>query len=203
MASLLVIAGPMFAGKSWELLRHIEREKLAGKRVVALKPRQDDRDKGEIVAWTWDEEKKKFIVAKRYPALVVGNRKEAFAVINTKYPQVLVFDEAQFFGAPKKGGTIWDPWFYELVDELLRSGRDLKMVAGGLDMDAWGRPFGLMPELMAIGEVQKIKAICFRCKSEDAAMTYKLDKGTGLVQTGKFGIYEALCRRCWTPPPER
>lgn len=192
MATLEVICGPMFSEKSRELLRLIKRQEYARRRVLAIKPKLDDRNFGEIATRAQDKDGN-FVVIERYPAEVVETAQEIHALIKTKFPQVLVFDEAQFF----------DEWFFNLINELLMSNRKLKIIVSGLNMNAWGDPFREMPRLMAIAnKIRILNAICFKCGSEKATMTYKREEGTGKVQTGDAGLYEARCRECWTPPPK-
>ncbi|MDO8302443.1 MAG: hypothetical protein Q7T18_04285, partial [Sedimentisphaerales bacterium] len=66
------------------------------------------------------------------------------------------------------------------------------------------KPFGPMPQLLAMcDDSRKETAVCFKCKSAPANMTYKVSRGSGeQVEVGDAGLYEARCRACWTPPPE-
>lgn len=49
-----------------------------------------------------------------------------------------------------------------------------RVIVSGLDMDFAGRPFGLVPIVLALAdEVMKLKAICMRC-GELATFTQRL-----------------------------
>ena len=195
MAKLTVIVGSMYSGKTWEVFRCIEREEYAQKRVSVGKPIFDDRFSNcEIVARAKNEEGK-FVPVKRHPAAPIRSEEDLRFLIEKERPQVLVLDEAQFF----------DEWIFEFVNKLLKSNADIQIIVSGLNMDAWGEPFKSMPKLMAIAaEVKILKAVCFHCKREDADMTQKKSAGTGnREEVGDNNLYEARCRSCWTPPPDK
>lgn len=201
-AKLEGVVGSMFAKKSSWLLDQIDRERQARKRILAIKPKRDDRDGSHICAWDWNEDMTEFRVVRKFPAIQIETRAEFDELIRKRFPQVIFADEAQFFGAPKVSdppGAPFDEWFYDAIYDLLISGRDVKIVIAGLNMDYNGRPFGLMPKLMAMGEFQVIKPVCFHCKERDATMSQRLSRSRELIQTGKMGDYEARCRTCWTP----
>ena len=70
----------------------------------------------------------------------------------------------------------------------------------GLDLDAWAKPFGPMPQLLAIADrVEKFTANCFQC-GQDARFTQKIGGSAGRIEVGADELYEARCGACWTPP---
>ncbi len=158
-----------------------------------MKPRLDVRTDNEIASRrTSDAESKDFTKFGSYPAQTTDSAEELTNLIQTEQPNILGIDEAQFF----------DPWLVDFVADLLRDHNeaDLTVLVAGLDMDAWGRPFGIMPQLMAMAdEVQKETAICFRCELP-AMFTQKLVSSNQQVEVGDFEIYEARCRVCHTLP---
>ena len=193
MAYLKVITGPMFSGKTEELIRILHRSDLAGKRIVVVKPRLDVRSAEEIASRrTSNGITKDFAKSGSFPATPIDSAQELGDIIRTTQPNILGVDEAQFF----------QPWLYDFLFDLLRhrSNTDLTVLVAGLDMDAWGRPFGIMPQLMSLAdEVQKETAICFRCK-QPAMFTQKLVSSEQQVEVGDSEIYEARCRICHVPP---
>ena len=193
MAYLKVITGPMFSGKTEELIRILHRSDLAGKRIVVVKPRLDIRSAEEIASRrTSGGQNKDFAKSGSFPAAPIDSAQELGDLIKNEQPNILGIDEAQFF----------QPWLYDFLVDLLRhrSNTDLMVLVAGLDMDAWGRPFGIMPQLMALAdEVQKETAICFRCK-QPAMFTQKLVSSNQQVEVGDFEIYEARCRVCHVLP---
>jgi len=126
------------------------------------------------------------------PAFPVSTAAEARRLIDLRTPNVIGVDEAQFFG----------DWMADLVTELLErsAGGDLTIIAAGLDMDAWRRPFGIMPKLLSLAdEVKKETAICFQC-SKPAIFSQKLGDSQKQIEVGDADIYEAHCRLCHTLP---
>lgn len=194
MAHLKVITGPMFSGKTEELIRILHRSDLAGKRIVVVKPRIDVRSSEEIASRrTSGGESRDFAKSGSFPATPIDSADELAELMKKTQPNILAIDEAQFF----------EPWMYDYLSELLKhlSNTDLIVLVAGLDMDAWGRPFGIMPQLMALAdEVQKETAICFRCK-KPAILSQKLGSSSEQVEVGDIETYEARCRVCHVIPP--
>jgi len=190
MARLEVITGPMFSGKTGILINKLERATHADRNILVIKPKIDTRSEKKIAS-----RKKKCIKDKKFeefssfPAHEVSTAKELVDLVSQHQPNVLAIDEAQFF----------PEWFLELINELLdkHDDSDLTIIASGLDMDAWKKPFGIMPQLMAIAdEVIKLTAICFECK-KTANLTHK-KAGTSKeqVDVGDAEKYSARCRAC-------
>ena len=94
-------------------------------------------------------------------------------------------DEAQFF----------DNGIISVAQTLASQG--IRVIVAGLDMDYTGKPFGPMPELMAVAEyVTKVHAICVKC-GDLANYSHRLSKSEKLVELGEKDIYEPLCRHCF------
>jgi len=195
MAYLKIITGPMFSGKTEELIRILHRSQIAGKTVLVVKPRLDTRTKNEIAS-----RKKPSASASTFqkfmdfPAIPISGAQELENLLAEHQPDVLGLDEVQFF----------DSWIFEAVRTLLRerASSDFMIIAAGLDMDAWGKPFGSMPHLLAIAdEVQKETAICFMCKGPAMITQTLVDTGK-TVEVGDAEIYEARCRICHTLPKQ-
>ncbi|HEX3095629.1 MAG TPA: hypothetical protein VHQ20_00735, partial [Patescibacteria group bacterium] len=145
MAYLKVITGPMFSGKTEELIRILRRSELAGKKIVVIKPKIDSRSDGEIASRSISgREEKEFSRSGSFPAIDVETAEELETLIRAEHPAILGIDEAQFFNL----------WMFDYLAELLRryNHADLMILVAGLDMDAWGRPFGMMPHLMALAD---------------------------------------------------
>ncbi|GAC1413125.1 MAG: thymidine kinase [Candidatus Doudnabacteria bacterium] len=193
MSYMKVITGPMYSGKTEELIRVLNRAEIAGKKILVIKPKTDIRTANEIASRRkTDFKSNQFNKYSSFSAYPVESAAEVLSLINVHRPSVLGMDEAQFF----------DKWMVDFLADFLRvnSGEDIMVVAAGLDMDAWGRPFGIMPQLMTIADhVQKETAICFVCK-KPALFTQKLSDSGSLVEIGDFDIYEARCRTCHYSP---
>lgn len=190
MAHLKVITGPMFSGKSEELIRILRREKIANKKILVIKPDCDNRTGAEIAARAKDIETDIFKKSASFPAQTVSSKEDALKLIKDRDCDVLGIDEAQFF----------EHWLLDLIKEMKLNKAELKIVATGLDLDAWGMTFGIMGDLMALANiVQKLTAICFVC-GQEAMYTQKIGGSSKKqIEVGDKEIYEARCEKCFAP----
>ena len=180
--SLEVVCGPMFSGKSEELIRRLRRAEIAGLRALIVKPAVDDRyDVGHVVSHAGAKMR-----------AVTATTSDEVRRLATGYDAIGI-DEVQFF----------DEEIVDTVDALVRDGA--RVVAAGLAQDFRGLPFGSMPTLLCIAEfVDKLEAVCHRCGGP-ATMTQRLLDGRpapfdgATVQIGALDSYEARCRACFEP----
>lgn len=175
-----VITGPMFSGKSEELIRRLKRAEIAKRKVMCFKPDLDARYHRTAIASH---------SAQTLNAHTVANVGELRAVL---FPlldtfEVIGVDEAQFF----------DPSLVALSLELMHLGK--RVILAGLDTTFAGEPFPPVPELMAVAdEVVKLSAVCMQCGAP-AVHTQRLGASQALVVVGAAGLYEARCRTCFKP----
>ncbi|NOX86183.1 MAG: thymidine kinase [Chlorobi bacterium] len=169
-----VICGSMFSGKTEELIRRLKRARIARQKVEVFKPAVDTRyDDTDVVS----HDKKKETSIPVQNASQILFYAEDFEVVG--------IDEAQFFGNE----------LVSVCNQLAEQGK--RVVVSGLDMDYQGKPFGPIPELMAIAEyVTKVHAICIRCGSL-ANYSHRTVADDKLVVLGETDIYEPLCRKCF------
>ncbi|HEU4952440.1 MAG TPA: thymidine kinase [Holophagaceae bacterium] len=178
--SLEVICGPMFSGKSEELIRRVTRALIAKQRVQVFKPALDDRYAASAVASHSQ---------RRLEALAVQGSADIRRLLDPE-AQVVAVDEAQFL----------DEGLVDLVEALADGG--VRVILAGLDQDFAGRPFGIMPALLARAEfVQKLHAICMVCGAA-ASRSQRLVRSGGQVLVGAAEAYEARCRHCHHGPGE-
>jgi len=172
-----VISGPMMSGKTTELIRRITREKLAGNSIIVFKPNIDDRyNEDKVVSHTGDSVKCQIIP--------IHNTEDIYESA-LKY-DVVAIDEAQFFNCMN---------FIEHIN-VLANKKYKKVIIAGLDTDFEDRPFGYMPEILAIADdVTKLTAICDKC-GEEATKTYRKIDNDEQVLVGDNSAYEPLCRKC-------
>jgi thymidine kinase len=172
-----VVCGPMFSGKSEELIRRLRRARIARKRVQVFKPAIDKRFSDvEIVSHS----------DARMASETVGSALEILPKIDWR-TQVVGVDEANFMG----------PELVEVAQQLADSGK--QVIIAGLDTDFMGRPFPPIPDLLALSEsITKTLAICMRC-GNPAKHTQRLVESEDLIVVGAGGLYEARCRRCFEP----
>lgn len=189
-ARLQVVAGPMFAGKSEELLRRVRRARIAGLTVEVLSHSLDDRrGDGQVSSHS----------GLSVPSRSVPDVEALVASVQGRGLDLVAIDEAQFFG----------PGLTAAVDALVKDG--VGVVASGLCVTFDGRPFEPLPSLMAIADdVLKLTAVCAVC-GEDAAFHQRLVSiaaGDPLIptsdQVGGIESYQARCRRHFTGsrPPQ-
>ncbi|WP_251861573.1 thymidine kinase [Clostridium sp. Marseille-Q2269] len=179
-----VVAGPMYSGKTEELIRRIRRAEIAKQKVQVFKPEIDDRySKKDVVSHAGD----------KIQAVPVKNSKEILDKLQDD-TDVIGIDEAQFFHDN----------LVEIVSKIANNNR--RVICAGLDMDFKGEPFGPMPKLMAIAEfVDKIQAVCMVCNNP-ATRTQRLingrpaKKSDPVVLIGAQESYEARCRKCHCVP---
>lgn len=179
-----VIAGPMYSGKSEELIRRIKRAKIARQKVQAFKPLIDIRySVNDVVSHAGD----------RAVAIPVQSSAEIIELVDDD-TEVIAIDEVQFF----------DDGLVNVCRTL--ADRNKRVICAGLDMDFRGEPFGPTPVLMATAEfVDKIQAICMVCGNQ-ATRTQRLIDGSParytdpVVLVGATEAYEARCRKCHDVP---
>ena len=179
-----VICGPMFAGKTEELLRRVRRLEYAHKNVVLFKPQIDDRyDKSHVVS---HNQNKALCVA-------IKEASEMFKYVSDNTDAVVI-DEFQFLGD-------------EAVDIVLAfSRRGIRIILSGLDRDFRSEPFTNMPKIMSYADtVLKLTAICVKC-GEPATCTQRIVNGSPApydnpqILVGATESYEARCATCHEVP---
>jgi len=170
-----VICGSMFSGKTEELIRRLRRANFAKQRVEIFKPRLDNRY-AEYEVVSHDE--------KAIPSTPVDSAQSILLLVSDA--EVIGIDEAQFF----------DKGLIDVCNEL--ANRGIRVIVTGLDMDYLGKPFGPIPDLLAIAEVvTKVHAICVRC-GNPASYSHRLATSDKLVLLGEKNEYEPLCRECFS-----
>ncbi|MFO0748971.1 MAG: thymidine kinase [Myxococcota bacterium] len=176
-----VICGPMFSGKTEELIRRLRRARIARQRIQVFKPALDARfGTDAVVSHTQD----------RFDAKVLSGSADLLKAVDDR-TDVVGVDEVQFF----------DPGIVEVLETL--ANRGVRVIAAGLDQDYLGRPFEPMPQIMAVAEVvTKTLAVCVRCGAP-AGRSQRLTSSEGRVLVGAAESYEPRCRRCFEPDLSR
>ncbi|SJZ43645.1 thymidine kinase [Mycoplasmopsis verecunda] len=170
---LSVITGPMFAGKSAELIKRLTTLKIAKVKFVVFKPEYDVRfSSDEIVSRT----------GSRLECIKIKSPQDIWKHIDFGVKAV-AFDEVHFF----------DENIVDHIQELLNRG--IKVIVSGLDMDFRGKSFNTTGKLLALAdEITKLKAVCVKCYGQ-ANMSYRKVKSEQLHLLGD-AEYEARCRIC-------
>jgi thymidine kinase len=169
--SITAIIGPMFSGKTTDMLRRVRRYHIAGRRTMVVKYAKDTRYSATDCA-THDGNAADAVSAMR------------LADVDASGADVVGIDEASFF-----------PDLVEYCDAWANAGKHV--IAAGLDATYQKMPFGPMAELIPRAEaVVKLSAVCVQCKA-DAAFSHCIQPTGEAIQIGGKGDYLALCRRCW------
>jgi thymidine kinase len=172
-----VITGSMFSGKSEELIRRLRRARIARQKVQVFKPGIDARYSAEHIVSHSEM---------RHESESVESAAELLARIEPG-TQVVGIDEGQFF----------DDGLVDVANHLAHRG--LRVIIAGLDQDYTGKPFGPMPQLLAVAEyITKTHAICVRC-GQLANYSQRIFDSDERVVVGAAAMYEARCRRCFVP----
>ena len=172
-----VICGPMFSGKTEELIRRLKRAVIGQQRVQIFKPRIDKRYSDDSIVSHSDL---------RLEGTPVDRIEEIEGLL-ARDTEVVGIDEIQFFGPAAVG-----------VCERLAN-RGLRVIVAGLDQDYRGVPFEPVPQLLAIAEyITKELAVCVVC-GNPAGRSQRLTSDARRVVVGAQGAYEARCRACFRP----
>src|SRR4051794_694046 len=176
-----VIAGSMFSGKSEELIRRLNRARIARQKVQVFKPAIDARYSDvEIASHS----------GQKHMSIPVSTTAEMMSQVEDD-TQVVGIDEGQFF----------DMAIIEAVNGLAAKGK--RVIVAGLDQDYTGRPFEPMPQLLCIAEfITKTHAICVKC-GNTANYSQRTVESEARVEVGASDKYEARCRKCFVPHSDR
>lgn len=169
-----MICGSMFSGKTEELIRRLKRAKIANLKVEIYKPAIDVRyDETQVVSHD----------ANSIQSTPIENSQTILLLAQDV--DVVGIDEAQFFDAE----------IMHVCETLALRG--IRVIVAGLDMDYLGKPFGQMPNLLAIADyITKLHAICMKC-GNIANVSYRKVGGENQVMLGEKETYEPRCRKCY------
>ncbi len=169
-----VICGSMFSGKTEELIRRLNRAKIARQKVEIFKPAIDTRyDENDVVSHNENS----------ISSTPVENASQILLMITDV--DVVGIDEAQFF----------DEGIVDVCNHM--ANRGIRVIVAGLDMDFLGKPFGPIPALLATAEyTTKVHAICMNC-GDLAQYSHRFSNDKKLVVLGETEAYEPLCRKCY------
>ena len=169
-----VICGSMFSGKTEELIRRLKRARIANLKVEIFKPSVDKRYHEEEIV-SHDENS----------ILSTPVDFSEDILLLSEDVDVIGIDEAQFF----------DDNIIAVCNQLALRG--IRVIVAGLDMDYRGKPFGPMPDLLAIADyITKLHAICVKC-GNIASFSYRKIPQEDQVVLGERDIYEPRCRYCY------
>lgn len=174
MGKLEIFLGPMFAGKSTEIIRRIRKMKFIGKKILVVKPQIDNR---------YNEEKITSHDYETADCIIVTNLSE----LNVKDYNTIIIDEGQFFNDLKEYVISWVDIF------------DINVVVAGLDGDFQRQPIGQILELIPYADsCIKLNALCSKCKDgTNASFTHRIIHSNEQILIGGSDTYIPLCRKCY------
>jgi thymidine kinase len=173
-ATLTVICGPMFAGKTTALREAVEAARAAGLRVAVVKPARDTRYAADAVVTHTGE---------RTEAHAVRSLDEALAL----EADLVAVDEVHFFA-----GEAVAP-----IDALLARGTSV--VVAGCDIDHFGGVFAPFDALLPRAHsVRRIAGTCVRCGAP-STHSERLVPITDRIIVGGIGDFVATCAACFRP----
>jgi len=189
----VIASGSMYAGKTTELIRRVRNFILAKRTAVVFQPRIARRFNEDEAVISHD--------GVRFDAVLTDNPLEILWYVEMHKPTVVAIDEAQFYDESLVG----------IVQDLANRGHYI--ILAGLTQTSEGKPFGIMPQLLAIAaNITSVYGICVVC-GEPATKPFALQAKTEDVVVGAGDKYEARCRKCWlagriergeiTAPPTR
>lgn len=186
---LEIITGCMFSGKTDELIRRLERVRIAGRKILLFKPSIDDRYAETAIVTHYGRE---FAAHQLTPGEETLDRLvEIVGADALAHADVIAFDEGNFFTER----------LTDLCQELVASGK--RVIVAGLDLTFAEEPFGPMGPLMSLADrVDKLQAVCVKCGGV-ATRSQRLIDGEPApvdgptIQVGGIGSYEARCRNCY------
>lgn len=164
-----LIIGPMFSGKTTELLRYAKIAKSISLKVLVVNHAFDTRCKSEIQ--THDGVQLNAIKSK------------TLNDIDPSQYDVVCIDEGQFFN--------------DLKDFIIKNERcNTKLYISALDGDFARNPFGKILDIIPLVQnVKKLKAMCtICCNGVKASFTKRKSNSTEVISVGASGEYMAVCR---------
>ncbi len=169
-----VVTGSMFSGKTEELIRRLKRARIANLKVEIFKPAVDVR----------------------YDELNIVSHDDSFVgstPVTNSMNILLMCEDVDVVGIDE--GQFFDMQLIEVCEKLAQRGT--RVIVAGLDMDYRGKPFGPMPNLLAIADyITKVHAICVQC-GNIATHSYRKVKNDAQVLLGEKNEYEPRCRTCF------
>jgi len=177
--SISLIFGPMFSGKSTELVRRLKRFQIAKRRVLVIKYGKDVRYSVDKLS-THDRQMMPAVSASRLEEVI--DRIDGYDVIGV--------DEGQFF-----------PDVVQFCEDVAQLGKTV--IVSALDGDFRRKPFGSILELIPLAEyVVKLSAVCMICTA-DAAFSKRIVEGDEIEKIGGSDMYVAVCRKCYNGNPKK
>lgn len=173
-----LVLGPMFSGKSTELMRRARRAHFAKRRVIVIKYAGDTRYTDAVVLQTHDAATLAATFSASTLMPLLSEHADTFAAAH-----MVAIDEGQFL-----------PDLAEFAEKLANAG--CVVVIAALDSDFMRRAFKPITDVLPLAErIDKLTAVCLTCGGE-AAFNRRTVVSTAVELIGGAESYAAACRGC-------
>jgi thymidine kinase len=172
--NLEIIIGPMFSGKSTEIIRRIRLLQKIDKKILIVKPSIDNRyTSDKITSHNFES----------VDCIVVNNLCDINNSIIKEHDTVVI-DEGQFFDD-----------LVETVDTWLKL-YNINIIVAGLDGDFQQKPIGKILNLIPLSnKCVKLNSLCNICKDgTEAPFSFRIVQSNEAVLVGGSDSYMPLCR---------
>lgn len=178
---IISITGPMFAGKTTELIRLVDRERIAGNKCIIFKHKKDLRyNKGDDLS-------------------IITHGSVKYDKCDIKYvssldPELLIYISVGAFSVV----GIEEGHFFKNIDAfaLTLSKSNIKTYITSITSDFRQQPIEHIARLNARARIIYKDAICMECRKADALHTVRISKETELIIIGGSDIYKSVCDGC-------
>jgi thymidine kinase len=177
--SIEIITGPMYSGKTTELIRRINIHILSKKKCAIISHKIDDRHSKKFIT-----NHNGFELMKDY--LFIKTNKLIDEIKNLDEYEIIGIDEFQFFDSDD---------LIKFCDDLANMGK--KIIVSGLNSDFNRNNFDSMVKLIPISEkLTKLKSICNFCRNKAYFTMKKINKNK-IIEVGGSDLYIPVCRICY------
>lgn len=192
----------MFTEKTEALITFLRKNKHSGKKMLVIVPNKDTREERNII--TRIKKDWELCNYSKISIHKIDTFQELINLTRDKMPDILAIDELHLFNDETYP---FNNWLVNAVKELLdiNDSTDFVVIIAGLDMDYLNKPYEITMQLMGMAtDVKKETTTCFKCKKEQATMTYKkpeaVQQNAKREDVGGREKYEARCRACHKLP---
>ncbi|EGG22668.1 thymidine kinase [Cavenderia fasciculata] len=176
IGKIQVIYGPMFSGKTTELIRRIKRFNLTNQKCLLIKYSKDTRYNEIDRSLLYTHDKQNY---QAFPCSVLEEAKDKALDYD-----VIGIDEGQFFQD-----------IVPFSEDLANRGKTV--IVAALDGTFQRKPFGTVLELVPKAEsITKLTAVCMQC-FKDAPFTKRIVPDETVELIGGADKYISVCRECY------
>lgn len=183
MANITTIIGPMWSGKTSELIRLVDRRRIAKDNCLIIKFEGDNR---------YDTDNKNH---------VTSHSQHIYTKCDIQYFKELTDNQINDFITSKKYNTIAieeGHFFKDIAQQChVLANNNINVIVSALDSSFEQKLFTNIGDLIALSEnVIKLHAVCMRCSANNASFTIRTIDNKDPLIVGGEDIYQSVCRKC-------